>query len=49
MEPTLATVKEYFGQLVPVTPKEMKDFWQSLTLEEKDFYKNGCAALMSAQ
>jgi hypothetical protein len=48
MEPTLATVKEYFGQSIPVTPKEMKDFWQALTLEEKDFYKKGCAELMSA-
>lgn len=36
MANTLADLKEYFG----VSAKEMKDFWQSLTPEQQEYYKN---------
>lgn len=34
-------LKGFFGtEENPVTPKEMTEFWKSLTDEEKDYYKN---------
>lgn len=39
-ENTVSQLKDYFSTTEkPVSAKEMMDFWSSLTLEEKEYYK----------
>lgn len=43
---TIVEIKNYFGSEKEVSPIEMRQFWGSLTDEEKEFYKNGVAEII---